>query len=250
MNLNLIKASAGTGEPVKATITVDRASGSATNTVDAVTNWPTNFIATSGLQITDSNGNKTLDPATILVYAGHKSGSTVIIDTIAAGYTDPARGNKIGDVIIIKPTTMWVDNLADFLAVSHTDLGLLNTAAIAQVAAAIQGTEIRLQPRLSTTTSTATLSPNIDTDNTWQVSAQAVGLAIANPSGTAKDGDVLLFRIKDNGTSRAISYGTAYSNVSGLDLLTATTANKWHYIGVQYNLAAAKWHIISMTTEA
>jgi hypothetical protein len=243
MNLNLIKASNGSGEAVRATITDLRLAGSTTNKVNSVANWPTPFIATSGKREADGTLSRQL------VFEGHLSGSDVIIDTLAPGYTD-TQGNQAGDVILIKPSTRWADLIASFLAVSHGDDGTLNAAALAQTLANMANKELRLKPRIVTTTSTATLSPNIDTATTYEVSAQAATLTIANPAGTANNGDVLLFRIKDNGTARTINYGTAYVNVSGLDLLTATTANKWHYIGVQYNLAAGKWHIISATTEA
>lgn len=244
MGLNLIRASSGSGEAVRASVTAIRSAGSTIVTVDSVANWPTNFIATSGTLLADG----TLDPATVTVFGGHKSGSTAVIDSIAPGYTDI--GNTVGQIVVIKPTTFWVDNLADFLAVNFNDNGTFNSTGATNIATALSGKSVRLKPRLVTAASSATLTPDIDTANVYELSAQAAGLTIANPAGTPNDGDVLIFRIKDNGTARAIGFGNAYVNVSGLDIITTTVINKWTYIGIQYNLAAAKWHLISITQEA
>ena len=244
MGLNLINASNKSGEAVRASITAIRSSGSTAITVDATTNWPTNFIATSGTLLADG----TLNSSTAFVFAGHKSGSTIIIDSIAPGYTDV--GNTVGQIVVIKPTTFWADNFADFLAINFADNGSFTSTGGTNIATALSGKSARLKPRLVTAASTATLTPDIDTANVYELSAQAAVLTVANPSGTPNDGDVFIFRIKDNGTARAISFGANYANVSGLDTITTTVISKWNYIGVQYNAAAAKWHIISISTEA
>lgn len=244
MGLNLINASNGSGEAVRASVTGIRASGATTLAVDAITNWPPYFIATAGSLLSDG----TLDPSTALVFAGHIGTSNIIIDDIAPGYTD--NGNSVGDVVLIKPATMWADNIADTLAVSHNDDGTLNTDAIDDVATGLDGKQVRLKMRVLADTTQTTLTPDIDSYNVYELSAQATALTIANPTGTPNDGDVLVLRIKDSGTSRAITYGTDFTNISGLDSLTATTANKWHVIGAMYNEAVTKWQILSITTEA
>ena len=239
--LDLINASAGTGEAVRSNVTVLRIGGSTTITVDSLTNWPTKFVATAGKLV----GTVLTTP---FVFAGHKSGSTIIIDQIAPGYTDA--GNAVGDIVVLKPSTLWGDTIAQFLAVSLANDGTLGTTAITQVATSLAGKQIRLKPRISVATSTAALVPNIDTNNIYELTTQAGGLTISNPTGTPNDGDVLLIRLKDNGTAVAITYGTAYFNVSGLGTLTTTIAGKWHYIGIQYVLSALQWQIISITTSA
>jgi hypothetical protein len=244
MGLNLINASNKSGEAVRASIAAIRSSGSTTITVDATTNWPTNFIATSGTLLADG----TLNPSTAFVFAGHKVGSTIIIDTVAPGYTDA--GNTVGQIVVIKPTTYWADNFADFLAINFNDNGSFTSTGGDNIATGLAGKSARLKPRLVTAASSATITPDISTANIYELSAQAAGLTIANPAGTPNDGDIFIIRIKDNGTACAIGFGTAYANVSGLDLITTTVINKWSYIGIQYNTAAAKWHIISISTEA
>lgn len=244
MSLSLISASNGSGEAVRASVTAVRNIGSVSIAVDSIINWPNKFIATSGTLKSDN----TLDPATISVFTGHISSGAISIDSFAPGYSD--KGNAVGDVVVVKPTTAWADNISSTLAVSLSDDGTINSAGLTQVTTSLSGQQIRLKPRISTTTSIATLAPNIDNYNIYELNAQSTNLTIANPTGTPNDGDVLLLRIKDNGTSQSITYGTQYVNVSGLSTLTATTAGKWHYIGIQYNAGATAWHVISITTGA
>lgn len=108
----------------------------------------------------------------------------------------------------------------------------------------------RSTPRAVTAASSATLTPNIDNNNIYDQTAQAEALSIVNPTGSPRNGDVLIFRIKDNGTARAITWGSAYQNVSGLDMLTTTTVSKWSTVGCMYESGSSKWLVVSITTEA
>lgn len=122
MGISLINASNGSGEAVRANVTAIRISGSTTIAVDSVTNWPASFIATSG---------KLLSGGIIsgaFVFNGHLSGSTIIIDSMAPGYTDT--GNSVGDIVVIKPTTAWADTVGASLGVSHNDDGTLKTGIV------------------------------------------------------------------------------------------------------------------------
>jgi hypothetical protein len=241
MGLSLINASNGSGEAVRASVTAIRTAGSTSITVDFTTNWPASFVATSG---------KLLSSGIIsgaFVFSGHLSAGAIIIDSLAPGYTDP--GNVSGDIVIIKPTTKWADNIATTLAVSLTDAGAINTAGLTQVATGLVGKQIRLKPRTSVTTSATTLIPNIDSYNVYELNAQTTALSISNPSGTPNDGDVIIIKIQ-GAAAQTIAYGTAYADVSGLGFLTTTIAGKWHYIGIQYTASATVWHIISVTTQA
>jgi hypothetical protein len=80
------------------------------------------------------------------------------------------------------------------------------------------------------------------------ITAQAVPLTLANPTGTWAQGKDLLIRIKDDGTSRAISYDTGYREI-GLTLPTFTTPNKTIYIGIIYNSTDSKWDVIGVSIE-
>lgn len=95
-------------------------------------------------------------------------------------------------------------------------------------------------------TSGATITPST---NIYSITAQAVGATFAVPSGTATDGKVLVIRLKDNGTTQTVAWNAIYTNVSGLDMLTATIASKWHIICCMYSTAAVKWQIVSISSE-
>jgi len=235
VSIKKLQASDTTGEAVRANVTVARVVGGTSLTVDSVSKWPTDsFIGTTGTLKADG----TLDAATVQVFFGHISAGHIVIDSFAAGYTD--LGSEVGDVVLLKPTTAWDDELVAILRASLNDDGTLNSTA--------RGS--RRIPRSTTTASTATLTPNIDNYNVYFVTAQAASLAIADPTGTPNDGDVIIIHLKDNGTTRAVTYGSGYQNISGLPSITTTTVSKWHTFGIQYNATAAKWMIISITTEA
>lgn len=119
-SIDLIRASNGAGDAVQATVTSARVIGATTLKVSDVTNFPEGqFIGTTGT--IDNTG--VFDPSTLTVFTAHLSGADVEIDTIAPGYAD--LGNTNGQVLVIKPNTLWADNVADTLAVSHNTDGTL-----------------------------------------------------------------------------------------------------------------------------
>lgn len=135
VNLNRIRGSDGNGESVKAVVTGNRLANATTITVDSVQNWQGDFIGTYGTL----DGDNSLIPASVRVFFGHLSGSDIEIDSFAPGYTD--NGNSVGDVVLLKPTTAWADELAEFLAVSHKDDG-----ALAQVTRSEPGIKLAVAP--------------------------------------------------------------------------------------------------------
>ncbi len=128
----------------------------------------------------------------------------------------------------------------------------------AQVLAIINGvgltdtqtlTNKRITMRVQSVVSSATVTPNADNDDTVKITAQAVALTLANPSGTPTDMQPITIRIKDNGTARAITYGSEYRAV-GVTLPTTTTINKTTYLGMVYNSDDTKWDVVGTNTEA
>jgi hypothetical protein len=110
-------------------------------------------------------------------------------------------------------------------------------------------TNKRIDPRVSSTASTASITPDIASFDQYCVTAQAASLAINAPTGTPVDGNKLIFRLLDNGVSRAITWDATYT-VIGVTLPTATTANKMTYVGCIYNVANTRWDVIAVTTQA
>lgn len=109
-DLELVRGSNGTGEAVRATVVGVRPTGSTILSVDSVMAWPNRFIATSA---TLGGDGVTPDPASVRVFVGKINGSNIEIESFVPGYTDA--GNSVGDIIVLKQTTAWADNLADIL---------------------------------------------------------------------------------------------------------------------------------------
>jgi hypothetical protein len=107
----------------------------------------------------------------------------------------------------------------------------------------------RINPRTSSTASTATLTPDISAYDQYNLTAQAATLTVAAPIGTPVDGNKLIIRILDNGTTRTISWNATYTAI-GVTLPTATTANKMVYVGCIYNSTNTRWDVVAVSTQA
>lgn len=112
-------------------------------------------------------------------------------------------------------------------------------------------TNKRITPRIQSVTDAATVTPNADNDDMVDITAIAQAFTIANPSGTPVNGQKLIIRIKDNGTARAISFGTGYV-ANGVSLPTTTVLSKILVLGFIYNTANSlnKWSLVASAQEA
>ncbi len=123
-------------------------------------------------------------------------------------------------------------------AVGDNDTSIATTAYVMASKAAV----------IQSVASAATVTPTFANDQV-NITAQATALDLANWSGTAIDGWGEAIRIKDNGTPRAITYGSKYRDV-GVTRPTTTVTSKTLYLGVIYNLADDKFDIVSVAQEA
>ena len=103
-------------------------------------------------------------------------------------------------------------------------------------------------PRVQTVASSATVTA-VSTNDIVTITAQAVGLTLANPTGAFVEGQSLIIRIKDDGTARSIAYGTNFREI-GVTAPTTTTANRTTYLGCIYNSTDTKFDIVGVCTEA
>ncbi len=99
----------------------------------------------------------------------------------------------------------------------------------------------RVEPRVSSTASTASLTPDPSSFDLYDVTALAVPITINNPS-VAANGYAFILRLKDNGVAKAITWGADYRGVGG-SLPTTTTASETLYLPILYNLAELKWDV-------
>lgn len=122
-------------------------------------------------------------------------------------------------------------------------------------------TNKRLEPRVSSTTSITTpLAWNSDNFDQYAATAQSTAFTISADAGTPVNGQKAIFRFKDNGTSRTITFTGGASKafrpvgvtltVSGSNWTYATTASKTVYFGCIYNSADSRWDIIALSAEA
>lgn len=103
-------------------------------------------------------------------------------------------------------------------------------------------------PRVQSVTSSATVTPTFLNDLV-KITAQAAGLTLANLSGTKVPGHGIVIRIKDNGTSRSITYGSEYRSI-GVALPTATVISKTLYLAGIWNHDDTKLDIVAVAQEA
>lgn len=132
-SIDKLRASDGSGNASVATVQSTRSGGASTIDVDTVLGINTNFFGTMGTPhtFTDPITSETItviSEATAVDFSGHVDGSNLEIDAIAPGYTD--NGSAVGDIIIIRPTTSYANNIADVLDVAHNDDGTIKNDAI------------------------------------------------------------------------------------------------------------------------
>ena len=145
-----------------------------------------------------------------------------------------------------------IDNTASGAAITLTgNSGLLLVDGVGQVGVSASQTltNKRIDPRVSSTASAASITPDVSSYDQYVVTAQAAGLAINAPTGTPVDGNKLVFRLLDDGTARALTWDGTYTAI-GVTLPTTTTANKTTYVGCIYNANNTRWDVIAVTTQA
>lgn len=94
------------------------------------------------------------------------------------------------------------------------------------------------KPNIVTTITSGTITPAGDTDLV-RPAALTAALTIANPSSTPADGAGFVVDLIDNGTTRALTWGSKYASRMAT-LPTTTTVSKRHRIGFEYNAADDK----------
>jgi hypothetical protein len=103
------------------------------------------------------------------------------------------------------------------------------------------------------TTTTSPWAWNSDSYDQQSFSALANALTINADAGTPTDGQKAVFRFKDDGTARALTWttGTAKSfRAIGVILPTTTVLGKTVYVGCIYNVLDSRWDAVAVAQEA
>lgn len=95
---------------------------------------------------------------------------------------------------------------------------------------------------VQTVTSSATVTA-VSTNDLVNITAQAAGLTLANPTGTFYNGQIISFRIKDNATAQTIAFGSKFKGY-GRALPTTTTLSKYIEISAMYNSVADTFSVV------
>jgi hypothetical protein len=207
-------------------------------------------------------GSATLAGASIVTYTGsetltNKTLTAPVISTISntgtltlPTSTDTLVGRATTDTLTNKTLTSPVIG-----TIVNTGTLTLPTSTDTLVGKATTDTltNKRIDPRVTPAASASSLTPSVATADVYAYTALAAGLTINAPTGTPVDGDKLIFRILDNGTSQNLTWNATYTGI-GVTLPTATTASKTTYVGCIYNAYGAsgtgRWDVIAVTTQA
>ena len=106
-----------------------------------------------------------------------------------------------------------------------------------------------VNPSVNEAASSATFTINADEQTDGVLTAMAAATTIAAPTGTPVQSQSLVFRFKDDGTARGITWNAIFRAI-GVTLPTTTTASKLLYVGCKYNSTDTKWDVVSVQEEA
>ena len=164
--------------------------------------------------------------------------------------TATATGGSIVNGLITGVRNGGMKFYTNTLAIPTDDSGLvltLNADNSATFAGGISATRVRE----AVTTITSSATPTINIDNCAYVTITALGEEISsiNIEGTPINFDKLTFRILDDGSSRAITWGDSFQAM-GVALPTTTTAGKVLIVGFVYDSVDSKWGCVASVEES
>jgi hypothetical protein len=104
--------------------------------------------------------------------------------------------------------------------------------------------------RVYSVANNASLTPEIDTFDIFHLTAMSAATTINNHAvSVPNDGEKIEIRFLDNGTARALTWGTAYVAKAGTALPSTTTASKNLACLFEYNSNLAKWNLMAAALE-
>ena len=151
-----------------------------------------------------------------------------------------------GDISTTPSTIVWISSTtAQFnTALSDNDFATLAGTETLTNKTLIASTNVISEN--TTTASSATPAPTGGSlRNFFTVTALAAGATFSSPSETPANGNLLMIRIKDNGTARTLAWNAIY-RAGNTALPTTTIISKTMYLLFAYNSADSKWDLLSV----
>jgi hypothetical protein len=99
--------------------------------------------------------------------------------------------------------------------------------------------------RTTVVTSVLNITPDVSTLDVYEITALAGSLEVGIPTGSPVNNQRFLLKIKDDGTSRTITWNAVFRAVE-VTLPTSTVASKTLYIGCIYNATDSKWDVLAV----
>jgi hypothetical protein len=96
---------------------------------------------------------------------------------------------------------------------------------------------------LALSAGSATPAVNTDLYNVVNITVQSTAITSFTMTGTPSDGDTLRISITDNGTARAIAWGTSFESSGTVTLPSTTVVSTRIDVAFAWNTATSKWRI-------
>lgn len=109
--------------------------------------------------------------------------------------------------------------------------------------------EVLVNPTVQEAANSATFTINSDQETDGVLTAMSANTTIAAPTGTPVQSQSLVFRFKDDGSARTLTWNAIFRAI-GVTLPTTTTASKLLYVGCKYNSTDTKWDVVSVQEES
>ncbi len=242
-----------------------------TNTITAARTWTlkdaSGTIAfTSDITGTNS-GTNTGDETTGRINALYGSSNAITVGSVELGHaTDTSITRTGAGAIAVEGVGVALNSISLPHTASQFEVGHASDTSITRSSAgviAVEGVVIpsisstntitnkRYTPRVYTAANNASLTPEIDTYDVFHLTAMSAATTINNKStSTPTDGELMEFRFLDNGTARALTWGTDYVAKAGVALPSTTVLSKNLYCLFEYNSNLSKFVLLSSGQEA
>jgi len=190
--------------------------------------------------VTGNAGTATALQTARTIWGQNFDGTANVTGTLALGSSSMTITGSIGSTGS-RVNKLWATDI------ESTNAPTVGGTALPTATSTTTLTNKRITPRIGTTASSSTPTPDADAHDIYTVTALATAPTFGAPTGTPVDGQQLLIRIKDNGTARALGWNAAYRGGTDIALPTTTVLSKTMYVQFVYNFADTIWDLVGLT---